>query len=350
MSEPPAPGPNSQRLDPSRIVDVGSGFWRSKTLLSAVELEVFTRLGGESMTGDQLAANLGLHPRATWDFLDALVALGFLDRAGEGRDARYANTEETAEFLDKKSERYIGVILEMFNARSYRLWDDLTEVLTTGKPSRVIEPMGRPIFDKLYSDPAMREQFLDVMAGISLRSVHALAERFDFSQYATLCDVGGATGQLAVVVASRHPHLRCTSFDLPIIEPIARKTIEDAGLSHRIATAAGDFFKDPLPRAEVITMSMILHDWNLPKKMQLIKAAYDALPRGGAFVTVEHLIDDARRVSVFGLMMSLNMLVEVGDGFEFTASDFAAWCGEVGFRDVEVLALAGPASAAVAYK
>ncbi len=121
-------------------------------------------------------------------------------------------------------------------------------------------------------------------------------------------------------------------------------------MSDRISTASGDFFKDPLPQADVMTMSMILHDWNLPRKMQLIKAAYDALPQGGALVIVEHFIDDARCENVFGLMMSLNMLVEVGDGFDFTARDFAGWCGEVGFRDVEVLALAGPASAAVAYK
>jgi SAM-dependent methyltransferase len=302
------------------------------------------------MTGDELAGALELHPRATWDFLDALVALGFLDRDGEGKEARYRNTAETALFLDKKSERYKGVILEMFNARSYRLWDDLTEALTTGKPASAIEHTGRPIFDRLYRDPAMREQFMNVMTGISLGNFQDLAEKFDFSKYRTLCDVGGATGQLSVLVATRHPHLRCTSFDLPVIESIARKTIEGAGLSHRIATASGDFFEDPLPGADVITMSMILHDWNLDRKMQLIKAAYKALSPGGAFVIIEHLIDDARCKNVFGLMMSLNMLIEVGDGFDFTASDFARWCGEVGFRDVEVLALDGPASAAVAYK
>jgi len=106
----------------------------------------------------------------------------------------------------------------------------------------------------------------------------------------------------------------------------------------------------PFPKANVITMGMILHDWNLKKKMHLIRAAYDALPPGGAFIVVENLIDDARRENAFGLMMSLNMLIEFGDAFDFTAADFFGWCREVGFSRTEVIALAGPASAGVAYK
>src|SRR6202008_570474 len=142
-------------------------------------------------------------------------------------------------------------------------------------------------------------------------------EKFDSPKFKTLCDVGGATGLLSIETAKRHPHLKCTSFDLPPVEPIAKKHIAAAGLDGRVTTAAGDFFKDPLPRADVITMGMILHDWNLEKKMHLVRAAYDALPPGGAFVVVENLIDDARRENAFGLMMSLNMLIEFGEAFDF---------------------------------
>jgi O-methyltransferase domain len=97
-------------------------------------------------------------------------------------------------------------------------------------------------------------------------------------------------------------------------------------------------------------MGLILHDWNLDRKMHLIRSAYEALPEGGAFIVIENLIDDARRENAFGLMMSLNMLIEFGDAFDFTGSDFAGWCREVGFREVEILPLAGPASAGIAYK
>ena len=336
--------------DPSHIMQVGMGFFMSKTLLSAVELELFTQLGADALTGEEIGTRLDLHPRAIADFLDLLVALRLLDRDGDGMGARYCNTAETGAFLDKGSPAYLGGILEMSNSRLYRFWADLTDALQTGEPQNEIKHTGKSMFDELYSDPARLEQFMNAMAGISLANFTMLAERFDFSRYNTLCDVGGATGQLCSVVAERHPGLSCTSFDLPVVEPIAKKAIAAAGLSDRVATAAGDFFADPFPRADVITMGLILHDWNLERKMELIRAAYDALPEGGAFIAVENLIDDARRDNAFGLAMSLNMLIEFGDAFDFTGADFTNWCTEVGFREVEVLPLAGPASAAVAYK
>ena len=337
-------------LDPSQIMQVGMGFWASKTLLSAVELELFTRLGDQSLTGEEIGEQLDLHPRAIADFLDTLVALRFLDRDGDGSDGRYRNTPETATFLSKERPTYVGGLLEMANARLYRFWGDLTEALRTGEPQNEIKHTGHSMFAELYSDPARLEQFMAAMQGASLGNFHALAETFDFSKYETVCDVGGATGQLCTILAARHPHLRCTSYDLPAVARIAERSIAAAGLSERVAVASGDFFADPLPRADVITMSLILHDWNLDRKMDLIRAAYEALNEGGALIVIEFLIDDARRENAFGLMMSLNMLIEFGDAFDYSGSDFAGWCREVGFREIEVRPLAGPASAAIAYK
>jgi hypothetical protein len=331
-------------------MQVGMGFLASKTLLSAVELELFTKLGDDQMTGSQIAQTLELHARAIPDFPDALVALELLEREGDGSDALYRNTQATGVFLDKTSPAYIGGILEMSNARLYRFWGDLTEALRSGAPQNEIKHTGKAMFEELYSDSDRLEQFMNAMAGISLGPFSALAEKFDFPKYKTLCDVGGATGQLSVIVANRHPHMRCTSFDLPVVEPIANRTIEAAGLDDRVTAVGGDFFSDPLPGADVITMGLILHDWNLERKMLLIKAAYDALPEGGALIVIENLIDNARRENAFGLLMSLNMLVEFGDAFDYTGADFAGWCEEVGFRQTEVLPLAGPASAGIAYK
>ena len=337
-------------LDPGHIMQIGTGFMASKTLLSAVELELFTVLGQDALTGAELGARLGLAARAVPDFPDALVALGLLDRDGDGSDAGYRNTPDTAAFLDKASPAYVGGLLEMCNARLYGFWGDLTDGLRTGAPQNEIKQTGAPMFEALYAEPDRLEQFMNAMAGISLGPFMALAEQVDFSRYDTLCDVGGATGQLSIVVATRHPHLRCTSFDLPVVEPIARRRIEAAGMSDRVDAVAGDFFADDLPRADVITMGLILHDWNLERKMQLIRAAYDALPDGGALIAIENIIDDARRENAFGLLMSLNMLIEFGDAFDFTGADFDAWCREVGFTRTEVVPLAGPTSAAIAYK
>lgn len=337
-------------LTPARIMEVGMGFFASRTMLSAVELEVFTHLGADALTGEELRERLGLHPRGVEDFLDALVALGFLERDGDGSAARYRNTEETATFLDRNRTTYVGGILEMAAARLYPFWGDLTEALQTGRPQNEIKHTGTAMFDELYRDPARLEQFMRAMAGISAGNFHALAETFDFSPYTTVCDVGGATGQLSMILASRHPHLRCTSYDLPPVAPIAERAIAAAGLSDRVSVASGDFFAQPLPQADVITMGLILHDWNLERKQHLIRAAYDALPDGGAFIVVENLIDDARRENAFGLLMSLNMLIEFGDAFDFTGADFAGWCTEAGFREVRIVPLTGPASAGIAIR
>lgn len=238
----------------------------------------------------------------------------------------------------------------MANARLYPFWAGLTEALQTGQPQNEIKHTGRSMFEELYSDPARLEQFMQAMRGISAGNFHALAEKFDFSGYQSVCDVGGATGQLSIILARRHPHLSCTTFDLAVVEPIAARTVREAGVSDRVSVVSGDFLVDLLPKADVVTMGHILHDWNLERKLQLIRAAYEALPPGGAFIIVENLIDDDRRQNVFGLMMSLNMLIEFGDAFDFTGVDFRRWCEESGFRSVEILPLTGPASAAVAYK
>ena len=337
-------------IPPDHILQIGMGFWASKTLLSAVELGLFTQLADRPMTGPELEKALELHPRATYDFLDALVSLGLLEREGAGADGRYSNTPATALYLDRHSPQYIGGILEMAGARLFRFWADLTPALKTGLPQNEVKISGRSMFDSLYADPARLEQFMDAMSGVSMANFEAFARSFDFSRYRTLVDIGGATGQLSCFVAGHQPQMRCASYDLPVVQPIAERRIREAGLRGRVTAGSIDFFEDEFPRADVITMGMILHDWNLDAKKMLIGKAYQALPPGGAFVAIENIIDDERRQNIFGLLMSLNMLIEFGEAFDFTGADFRQWCLEAGFARCEILPLAGPASAAIAYK
>jgi len=337
-------------IDHSPILQTAFAFWSSKVLLTAVQFGLFTILGDRRLTGEELGAQLGLHPRGTSDFLDALVAMQFLDREGDGPSAKYVNTPAGLLYLVQDSPRYIGGILVMLNDRLFKYWHDLPEALRTGCPQNEIKHGQKGMFEELYAEVPRLEQFMGAMTGLSRINFEAFAAKFDFSEFKTLCDIGGATGLLSIETARKNPHLRCISFDLPPVEPIAQKHIAAAGLRDRVTTASGDFFKDPLPNADIITMGMILHDWNLEKKMHLIRAAYDALPPGGAFVAIEALIDDARRQNIFGLLMSLNMLIEFGDAFDYSGADFRKWCSEVGFQRFEVIHLAGPSSAAVAYK
>ena len=340
----------STQQDPSYIMQTATSFWASKALLTAVELDLFTTIEDEAMTASRLGDELGLHPRGIYDFFDALVALKFLKRDGDGPEAKYSNTPETASFLNKKSPAYIGGLPEMLNTRLFGFWNDLGTALKTGKPQNEIKHNGKPIFEELYSDEVRLGEFLDAMTGFQAANFQQLAKGFDFSKYKSVGDVGGALALLSRIVAEHHQHLTFSSFDLPEVAPLAQKHIDAAGMTKRIKVVKGDFFKDDLPKADVITMGNILHDWNLEKKKILIKKAYDALPEGGAFIAIENLIDDARRENAFGLLMSLNMLIEFGDAFDYTGANFREWCREAGFQRFEIISLAGPTSAAVAYK
>jgi len=240
-------------------------------------------------------------------------------------------------------------MLEMLNSRLFGFWNNLTEGLKTGKPQNEAKN-GESLFAALYADPQRLETFLSAMHGIQAANFAALADKFDFSRYKTYVDVGGAKGSLAVAVARKHAHLQCKSYDLPIVLPIAKRNLESLGLAQRVEAVAGDFFAEPLPNADVISMGNILHDWNLEKKRFLLKRAFDALPAGGALIAVENIIDDARRKNTFGMLMSLNMLVETGDGFDYTFADFQGWAKEAGFSRCELVPLVGPASMAIAYK
>lgn len=337
--------------DPSKIMQIGMGFFASKVLLSAVELGVFEVLGAGALAREELRIRLGLHERSAADFLDALVALGLLNREGDGHEARYANTGDTAAYLDPASPLYLGGILRMANNRLYHHWGSLTEALRTGLPQNEIKQSGGgDTFTALYADPRRLSEFLDAMAGTQLGNFITLADKFDFGRFTTICDAGGASGALSIAIARRHQSVRCISYDLPAVTAIARKKIVAAGLGERIMAQSGNFLTEDLPQADVVTMGNILHDWGTATKEQLIRKAYAALPEGGVFIAIENIIDDARRENATGLLMSLNMLIETPEGYDYAFAQFNGWCRAAGFRRTEKLPLAGAASAAIAWK
>ena len=337
---------NQGTQTPDHILQVGFGFWASKTLLSAIELEVFTELAKHPLPLDDLQGRLGLHPRSARDFFDALVALGFLERSG----GTYRNTTATDMFLDKHKPTYLGGILEMCNHRLYSYWGHLTEALRTGHPQNEVREGALPLFAALYADPARLKEFLRAMTGLSQPANRAIARQFPWAKYKTFADIGTAQGDLAVQIALHNPHLRGIGFDLAEVAPIFEEYRTENALSDRLVFQSGDFFKDPLPKADVITMGHILHDWNLETKEMLIRRAYEAVPSGGALIAYEAIIDDDRRKNAFGLLMSLNMLIETHDGFDYTGADCCGWMTKAGFRETRVEHLVGPDSMVIGIK
>ncbi len=340
----------AEQVNPSKIMQVGMGFWASKILLTAVNTGLFTLLAEEELSAQNIKTKLGLHERGLYDFLDSLVSLEFLQRKGLKETAMYSNASDTEMFLDKNKPSYIGGILEMANHRLYGFWGSLEEALKTGEAQNEAKNSDKPFFEILYSDQQRLNEFINAMAGVQMGNFIAFANKFDFSNYKTLCDVGGAGGYLSAQVVMNNDNMSCISFDLTKVSTIADENIKRMKLSDRVTIESGDFFVDDFPKADVITMGNILHDWGTEEKKLLIQKAYDALPGGGAFVVIENIIDDNRSKNTFGLMMSLNMLIETEAGYDFTFADFNSMVKEAGFKETSIIPLTGPTSAAIAYK
>ncbi len=333
-------------LNPEKILQTGMAFWASKTLLSAVEIGLFTALAPGPQSFEAIRDKIGIHPRSARDFFDALVALGFLTR----HDDRYANTPETDFFLDRNKASYVGGILEMANVRLYPFWGHLTEALRTGMPQNELRTGQPGLFETLYDDPDRLRGFLAAMTGVSHGANLAIASRFPWGDYRSFVDVGTAQGDLAAQVALANPRLQGRGFDLPAVGPIFEEYVSALGVADRLQFVPGDFFERDLPNADVVLMGHILHDWDLPTKRMLTRKAFDALPPGGAFIVYESIIDDDRSKNAFGLMMSLNMLIETPGGFDFTGSQCQQWMRDAGFSGTRVEPLIGPDSMVIGIK
>ena len=316
---------------PERLMQLGDAFKASKALLTAVELGVFTALADGALDVAMLRARINIHARGAHDFFDALVALRLLDRDEHGR---YANTPETACYLDRNCAGYIGSALELRNARQFGPWERLTEALRSGSPQSGARGTGN--FAAYYADPAVRDNVVKGMTAGSLAPARMIAARFPWHTYQTFFDIGTAQGCLPVAIARAHAHITGGGFDLPAVGPSFDDYVTAHGLADRLKFIAGDFFADPLPKVDVLVLGRVLHNWDLPTKTMLLAKAYDALPNGGALIVYEKLIDDARRENAQALLGSLNMLVISAGGFDFSGADCIGWMRDAGFRNMRL--------------
>jgi hypothetical protein len=319
-------------------MQLGYAFRGARVLMSAVELDVFTMLAAAPRDGETLRQCLGLHKRGARDFFDALVALGMLERSGDV----YCNTPETDFYLDRNKPSYIGGILHLADTRLYPVWGKLTTALRTGRPQEW--QADDDMFDAMSSDQAGLLEFAQAMTGLSLPVAQALAARFPWRDYASFIDIGTAEGAACVEIARAHRHLSGGGFDLPQLETAFDAYVRRHKLSERLRFYGGDFLEQELPSADVLVMGQILHDWNLAVKRDLLAKAYAALPKGGALVVYDQMIDDERRHNAPGLLMSLSMLLRTQGGLDYTGADCIDWMREAGFTGVRCERLTGPYS------
>jgi 3-hydroxy-5-methyl-1-naphthoate 3-O-methyltransferase len=330
MSEP--------TVSPVPLMQLSTGFWAFKTLAAAHELELFNRLSGsEGITSEGLSQTLDIHPRPAEMLLTGCAALGLLEK----REGRYHNSPLAEEFLVRGKPYYFGGWVQMLDQRLYPGWGKLTQAIRTNRPTTWDPDQQSSLFEG--EDPAMLALFWGAMHSLSTFTARALGEAVDLRPFKALLDVGGGSGAYDIELCRRYPHLRATVYDLPFVAEIAAAKIKEAGVSDRIQTVGGDFFAEAaFPRGhDAILLSMILHDWNIPKNRDILRKCYEALPRGGAVIISELLVNDDKTGPAPAALMSLNMLIET-EGRNYTPAEYSAWLEEIGFRNMRTIWFEAP--------
>jgi hypothetical protein len=331
---------------PNEIIRLAFAFWQAKAVLSAVELGVFDKLSEQAADAEDLARQINIHPRGAQDFFDALVSLGLLTKLGD----RYQNAPAADQYLTRsRPQTYVGSLLEFATQRLYPVWDKLTEALRTGQPQNEAKQESN-YYGNLTQDVKRLKVFLEGMTGLSMESAQRIAHEFEWQNFRTFADIGGAQGALAVQLATAHGHLNGISYDLPAVASFFCDYVEQFHLNGRLKFQSGDFFREPLPSADVLIMGHVLHNWNLEQKQLLLQKAYDALPRPGALLIYDSMIDECREVNTFGLLMSLNMLLVTAGGSGYTADECVDWMERARFHSVQVKTLGTFDSLVIGYK
>jgi SAM-dependent methyltransferase len=328
-----SPQTHEKHDGPGRILEFAFAFRQARALMSAVELDLFTVLSEGPLESGALARRLNIKPRGARDFFDVLAAHELIHRDQHGC---YRNAADCDRYLNRLSPDYLGDLVDHLNTRMYEIWGRLTRSLRSGAPQS--GALGDTGYKALYAEPATFAKFLRAMTAGSRVPARALAREFDWKQYTSFMDVGTAQGCVPVEIAMAHPHLVGGGFDLPEVQGAFHDYVSALGLGRRLTFHAGDFFQDELPRADVLIMGRILHNWGLTTKKMLLQKAHRALAPGGVLIVYDPMLEDDRR-SIQALFASLTMLLETQDGFECTLRDCRDWMVEVGFHGVQVIKL-----------
>jgi len=318
-------------VDPSPVLQSLDGFRRSKAMFAALELGIFERLHRGPADADVLARELSLNPDAAERLLDACVGSGFLAKA----DGAYSNLPVASAYLVRSSPASLVGYIDYSNRVGYRMWGDLETSIRKGIHLwETTYGLKGDIFAHFFKSEEAKRTFLMGMHGMGMLSSPRVVEMFDLGRFRHLVDLGGATGHLTIEAVRRYPALRGTVFDLPPVVAVAREFIERSPDKARLGVVAGDFFKDPLPEADLFALGRILHDWSAEKIQALLSKIVARLPSGGGLLIAERLLNAEKTGPLSGQLQSLNMLV-CTEGKERNAAEYRALLLEAGFAEVQ---------------
>lgn len=310
---------------PAGIIRLANSFADAKALLTAVELGLFDLLHPGAKSAEEIQSGLELHGRGLTDWLDLLIELGLLSRS----EGKYENTSGPDQYLIRGTQGYIGGFLERSNRNLFPAYAKLGTALKTG------QPQSGSSFDAVVENPFILEQFINSMDALTRTLGPVLLDAVDeWSSYTSVLDVGGCQGSLTSMIVAANPNLAGHTFDLPQMAPFFEKNIEARGLTGKVTFHGGSFFEDDLPKADIVTMGHVLHDWDREQRGFLVKKAFDAVNPGGILVVYDRMLDRASS-RVENLVISLDMLLVTDGGSEYTVGELREHAEKAGFAKVE---------------
>jgi ubiquinone/menaquinone biosynthesis C-methylase UbiE len=340
------PAPDDPELGLPGLVELAAGYQRAQVLFAASELGVFRLLSGGPRPATEIARALEADVRGVEALLDACVALRILRRS----DGGYENSRTARLFLAPAGAMSFAPAIEFWARLSYGPWGRLAHAVRDNQPQTATGPKARDLFDQLGDRQSDLELFFDGLATLAYWPARKLAQLVDFGQHRRVLDVGGGSGAFAEVIARQHPHLQVTLFDHDAVCALARARLRRAGAPNRIATASGDFHRDPLPREhDCALVSNVLHDWSPGECRSLLRSVHDALDPGGQ-VVVYDFAPARRGDSTPASLFSLALLLDTKRGQVYTRDEIEDWLRQASFGQLGHHAITADTSAITARK
>ncbi|XP_012689509.1 probable bifunctional dTTP/UTP pyrophosphatase/methyltransferase protein isoform X2 [Clupea harengus] len=321
---------------PHKIVDLMDGFKASKALFAACKLNVFDVLSvSADLSPKEVAERVKASEEGSARLLDACVSLGLLERrTRDDGDHVYSNTEEASRFLVADSPLSLHGYILHCNDLVWPLFSHLESAVREGtnQYERAFGKKSEDLFqDAYYKKEEVKLRFMNAMHSIAKVSVKDLATAFDLSMFKTACDVGGCTGAMAYEFTQIYPEMSVTVFDLPQVIAMSDR-FQPKDQNDRVTFVAGDFFKDPLPKAELYILARILHDWSLEKVHQLLDKLSKECNPGSGVLVCEILLDEEQRGPSRAFLQALSMT----EGSQRSASQYTLLLGQHGFTQTHL--------------
>lgn len=324
---------------PLELLELATGYQRSKTLFAAVDFALPTLLARRSLPLDEIAETLGVHLLAADRFLNACVSLGLVERV----DGHYRNTAVAETYLVRGKPAYLGDLFARYDRTSYFVWTDLANRLRHWEPG-VTD-------DDVPTDADQGEASMRAQHNLARLVGHAMAESYDFSRHTSLLDLGGGSAAMSISICGVHESLSAVVFDLPAVVPAAEEYIDEAGLGDRIRVETGNFKEDPLPEGfDVALLANLLSVSSEETNRELLARIHDALPPGGAVILSGWILDEGRTGPLIPVLFCLEDINWQAPDVERSAPTYTRWLAEAGFVEVEQLTYAPPSSMIVGRK